>query len=178
MDAAGQEITQKAVEAVQIFFADRLNDDAVSFPAILQDSGVWMAVFSDEALGIYFLNERQQERINACRQQGRHPFPGFMIGEARRPADYRAAFGVMSPFRFYSGKRSNGAFAFSLTREASCVVIDHVHEIIDGPENKESYPVDLAYLLGYGEKERWGGLEPRLSALLDYSLDLWKKTGN
>lgn len=174
MDAAGQEIAQKAVETVQLFFAKHMDDDDISFPAILQTSGVWMAILADEVLGIYFLAEREQERINTCRQQKRHPFPGFMVGEARRPADHRAAFGVFSPFRFYSGKRSNSTFAFSLTREASCVVVDHVHEMIGGPENKESYPVDLAYLLGHGEKEQWHSLAPRLSALLDYTLELWK----
>lgn len=176
MDAAVQEVTQKAVEMVQLFFAKHMNEDGISFPEVLQTSGVWMAILSDEVLGIYFLNESDQERINACRQQGRHPFPGFMVGESQRPKDYRAAFVVKDPFRFYSKKRSNNTFAFSLTLGASCVVLDHMHEVMGGPENKEAYPVALAFLLGHGEKEQWRDLKPRLSALLDYSLDLWKGT--
>lgn len=168
-----EEITQKSVREIQRFFNQHMDDSQVVFPEVLGYSGVWMAICADQVLGIFFLSEAEQQRINACREQGVHPFPGFMIGEGQRPRDLRATYSVMSPFRFYSGKSSHDAFAFSLSGEGSCVVVGHRHEITDTSEKKVTYKVDLAFLLGHREVESWSEVEPRLNSLLEYILEVW-----
>ena len=171
---AAEEVTQRAVQSVQNFFNQHIDDSHAVFPDVLGNSGVWMAICADQVLGIFFLSEAEQARVNACRQQGVHPFPGFVIGENERPSEQRAAYNVTTPFRFYSEKSSQDTFAFSLSGEGSCVVVDHRHEIADRSGKKVTYGVDLAFLLGHDAAEPWTEFELRLSSLLDYTLEVWK----
>jgi hypothetical protein len=171
-----QEVTQKAVETVRAFFADHIDDDQAFLPEVLQSTGIWMAICSEQVLSIFFLNEKEQQRIDLCKHKGVHPFPGFMIGESERPSDQRASYSVTSPFRFYSSKRSSDTFAFTLSRGASCIVTDHVHEIADSSGKKSSYAVDLVFMLGRDEYDSWAELEPRLASLLDYCLEVWRRS--
>ncbi len=173
-----QEITQKAVEAVQVFFTEHMNDEKVIFPEVLQSTGIWIAICADGVLAIFFLNEKAQQRINLCKQKGVHPFPGFMIGESERPSKQRATYSVSSPFRFYSSKQSSDTFAFALSGGASCIVMDHIHEVVSKEGNRGSYTVDLAFMLGCGKEALITDLESRLSSLLDYCLDLWRLAGD
>ena len=174
-----QEITRKGVATVQGFFAHFINhEDPTALPEVLQHTGVWMSIWMDEVLAIFFLNEHEQVRVNECKRRGVHPFPGFAVGESLRPAEVRAGYNVTSAFRMYSEKRSSGSFAFSIAKKASCVVVNHAHEINDQDGNKKAYNVDLAFCLGHGEHEPLGDLEKRIRALLDYAGDTWKTTAS
>jgi hypothetical protein len=173
-----QEVTQKGVETVQAFFADFIHDESpAALPEVLQNTGVWMSIWMDEVLAIFFLNEDEQVRVNECKGRGVHPFPGFAVGEGQRPAEIRATYNVTSPFRTYLRKRSSETFAFTISQKASCVVMDHAHEIVDQEGNKRTYDVDLAFCLGHTEQGSWEDLEKRLRALLEYARDTWKSTG-
>jgi len=173
-----QEVTQKGVETVQAFFTDFINHESpAALPEVLQHTGVWMSIWMDEVLAIFFLTEDEQVRVNECKGRGVHPFPGFVVGEGQRPAEIRATYNVTSPFRMYSGKRSSGTFAFTISEKASCVVMDHCHEMVDQEDNKRSYAVDLAFCLGHTEQETWEELEKRLRSLLECARDTWKSTG-
>jgi hypothetical protein len=171
-----QELTQKAVETVQRFFADHLEDQQAVFPEALQSSGIWMAMCLEQVLAIFFLNDKEQQRINACKHKGRHPFPEFVIGEGARPAGRRATFHVTGPFGFYASRRTSNMFAFALGPGSSCTVEEHVHEVVDTSENKVAYTykVDLAFMLGLDEGERSIEVGIRLAKLLSHTLEVWK----
>jgi hypothetical protein len=169
-----QEITQKGVNVVQGFFAECVDRDREVLPTVLQDTGVWMAIGTHEVLVFFFLNEAEQLRVNDFKNKGIHPFPGFVIGEGERPSGERAVYNVTSPFRFYSGKKSCGGFAFSVTPMASFVVENHTHELKGLSDAMGPYRVDLAFGLGYGKQETWPKFEKRLSPLLTYARDVWK----
>jgi hypothetical protein len=172
-----QTLTRKAVEAVQKFFASQAENHQAAFPQPLQTTGIWMAICVEQVLAIFFLNGKEQQRVNACKNQGLHPFPEFVIGERARPAGHRAAFHVTGPFGFYVSKHTSKMFAFALGPDSSCTVEDHIHEVVDIAENRilYKYKVHVAFMLGFDQKEGWPEVEPRLSKLLSHTLEVWKR---
>ena len=175
-----QALTQKAVETVQKFFAHHLEDHQAVFPEALQSTGIWMGMGVEQVLAIFFLNEKEQQRVNACKHKGVHPFPEFVIGEGVRPAGRRAAFYVTGPFGFYASRHTSEMFAFALGPGSSCTVEDHVHDVVDTSENRVvyTYEVHAAFMLGLDEGERWPEVEPRLSELLSHTLEVWKSVSS
>jgi hypothetical protein len=171
-----QALTHKAVDTVQKFFADHLEDYQAVFPEALQSTGVWMAICVEQVLAIFFLNEKEQQRVNACKHKVLHPFPEFVIGESARPAGRRAAFHVTGPFGFYASRHTSKMFAFALGPGSSCTVEEHVHEVVDTAQNKVvyRYKTHVAFMLGLDQAERWTEVEPRLSELLSHTLEVWK----
>ena len=171
-----QALTQKAVETVQKFFADHLEDHQAFFPEALQSTGIWMAMCLEQVLAVFFLNDKEQQRINACKQKGLHPFPEFLMGQGASQGGRRAAFYVTGPFGFYASRQTSNMFAFALSPGASCTVEDHVHKVVDSSGNKVAYTyeVHVAFMLGLHEGERWPDVEPRLSELLSHTLEVWR----
>mgnify|MGYP001105476357 CR=1 FL=1 len=169
-----QGITEESVQTVQRFFEAHMGEDNVAFPEILGSSGVWMGICVEEVVGIFFLDAEAQQRVRLYKERGVHPFPGFMIGESERPPGQRAAHYVTMPFRFYEGKQSSGAFAFSVVQDGSCIVMNHTHELFGATGRKARYTVDLAFLVGFSEEESSKDLQARLAALLDHCLDTWR----
>jgi hypothetical protein len=169
-----QSITEESVQTVQRFFDAHMGENDVAFPETLGSSGVWMGICAEEVVGVFFLDEGGQQRVSRYKERGVHPFPGFMIGESERPPGQRAAHYVTTPFRSYQGKRSSGAFAFSVDQDGSCLVMNHTHELPGATGLKARYAVDLAFIIGFAEEESSEDLQGRLSALLDHCLGVWR----
>jgi hypothetical protein len=170
-----QKIAKRAVQLVVRFFRDLTVTQRDLVPSVLESAGTWMASFDESILGIFYLNESEQQRVKQYQERGWHPFPGFMVGEGKKPAGAPVAMKMGESCNFLSSNHTSNLFAFEISPGSSFTVADHFHEIRDSSGQEFKYHVALAFVLGISQGEQWPDVERRLSELLNYSMGVWRK---
>lgn len=80
-----QKVVEHAVQLVARFFRDITVTERELVPSVLKSDGTWMASFDESILGIFYLNESEQQRVKQYQEKGWPLFPGFMVGERKKP---------------------------------------------------------------------------------------------
>jgi hypothetical protein len=170
-----QKIAKHAVQLVVRFFRDLTVTERDLVPSVLRSAGTWMASFDESILGIFYLSESEQQRVKQYQERGWHPFPGFMVGEGKKPAGAPVAMKMGGSCKFLSSNHTSNLFAFEISPGSSFTVAVHFHEIRDSSVQEFIYHVALAFVLGISQGEQWPDVERRLSELLNYSMGVWRK---
>lgn len=171
------ELAHKSLTFVEDFFNGLIRKGEDYLPACLRVKGSWMANYTDYVLGIYFLNEVELERVDRYHKQKWPPFPGFLVSEDSKPANETSAIGISGQCNYFVSNRTANMWAFTVSPGASFTVLDHFHEIKDSSTGVVfNFKVDLAFVLGLQQEKKWADLKPRLSELLTYTVDAWKKS--
>lgn len=173
---AAKDITHQALKFLEGFVFRLDETEKALLPEVLQHTASLTAACDGLVLAVFCLDLEETERVEEYQKKGWHLFPGFITSENRRSADeVSVAFNVHGKCHFFSSNQSSGNFAFSVSPDSSFTVVDHVHEIVGTSGEKLTYRVPLAFVLGLNEGEEWPEIEARLSELLAFSLDVWKK---
>jgi hypothetical protein len=170
------ELAINTLRSVEKFFNSLDIDEKKYLPKYFQSQRKWMANYTGSALGIFFLSIEEIERVTDQQKNNLPPFPGFLISEDLRPDGAPVAFSISGSCGYYKSNHTVNNFAFSVKPGASFTVVDHLHKFEDSASNQAfEFSVDLSFILGLHKGERWTDLEPRLSELLLYTLETWKK---
>ena len=171
---AMQEIARHAIQFVERFFGNLTEVERDLVPSVLRASGTWMANYDESMLGMFFLNETEQQRATENQSEGWPAFPGFITSEGKKNTDAPVAFSVSGSCNFFSSNHTTNNFAFRVSPGSSFAVVDHFHEVRDSSGREFKYRVDLAFVLGIRQGEQWAGVECRLSELLNHSMSVWR----
>lgn len=173
---ATKDMVLKAMEFVEQFFHELAEEDKKILPPILKSPGRWVANSSGSTLGLFFVSQDERRRAAQYWNKGLAAFPGFMISEDQRASTMPAAFGVSGKCLYYSSNNTAYNYAFSVTSGSTSTVVNHFHKVREPSSGEElQYHVDVAFVLGIVEGENWNEIEPKLSELLDHTLDVWRK---
>lgn len=170
-----EEIAKRAVQFVDRFFRNLPEVERDLVPSVLKSPGAWMVSYTESMLGIFHLDEAEQQRVKQYQSKGWPPFPGFMVSEDQKPANARVAMGGIGSCNFFSSNHTINLFAFEVSPGSSFTVVDHFHEIRGSSGEEFKYHVPLAFVLGIHQGEQWPDVERRLSELLSYSVSVWRK---
>jgi hypothetical protein len=170
-----QEVAKHAIQLIVRFFSGLSGAERDLVPSVLKSAGTWMASFDESILGIFYLDESEQQRVEQYQERGWPPFPGFMVGEGKMPAGVQAAITMGGSCGFRSSNHTINLIAFEVSPRASFTVTDHFHEIRDSSGEEFKYHVALAFVLGISQGEQLTDVDHRLSELLEYSRDVWRK---
>jgi hypothetical protein len=170
------ELARQAIQYVQTFIDNLVQEGQTYLPKCLKTYGRWMANYTGYVLGIYFLSKEELKRVVEHQNKGLPPFPGFLISEELKPPNDDTAILTDGTCNYYASNRTVNMWAFTVKPGASFTVVDHFHEIKDSSSGHEfKFRVDLAFILGLQKKERWADIEPRLAELLSHTVVVWKK---
>ena len=170
------ELARQALQYVEIFINDLVQEGETYLPKILRSYGRWIANYTGSVLGIYFLSKAELKRVAKNQNKSLQPFPGFLISEDLKPTNDASAILISGTCNYFASNRTLNMWAFTVKPGASFAVVDHFHEVKDSSSGREfKFRVDLAFVLGFNQEEHWADLEPRLSELLSHTVDVWKK---
>ena len=79
------ELAQQALQFVEIFFNDLIQEEETYLPECFRSYGRWMANYTGSVLGIYFMSEAESKRVAEYKKNGWSPFPGFLISQELKP---------------------------------------------------------------------------------------------
>ena len=170
-----QKMAEHAVQLVERFFRDLTATETELVPSVLKSDGTWTASFDESILGLFYLNESERLTIKQNQKRGWPPFPGFMVGEGKKPAGAAVAMKMVGSCNFLSSNHTSNLIAFEVSPGSSFTVAEHFHEIRDASGEEFRFHVALAFVLGVSEGEDWPDVERRLSELLNYSMSVWRK---
>jgi hypothetical protein len=170
-----QDIAKRAIQFVECFFGNLTEIERESVPPVLKSTGTWVASYDESMLGIFFLDEAEQQRVKQYQNRGWHPFPGLMVSEAQKPPEARVAMKVGGSCNFFASNHTSNLFAFEVSPGSSFTVVDHFHEIRDSLGQEFKYHVALAFVLGIHQGEQWPDVQRRLSELLNHSMSVWRR---
>ncbi len=170
-----QKMAGHAVQLVGRFFRDITVEEKELVQSVLKSDGIWMASTDESILGVFYLNESEQQRVKEYQVKGWPPFPGFMVVEGKKPTGAPVAMKMGGTCNFLSSNHTSNLIAFEVSPGASFTVTDHFHEIRDASGKEFKFHVALAFVLGVSEGEQWPDVERRLSELLNYSMGVWRK---
>lgn len=166
--------TLKAIEEITHFFANLTDKEKTILPSVLKMNGSWFSIYDDYSLGIFYITEKENDRVNKYLEKGFPAFPGFIISENKKSTDIPIAIVEKGKCNYFSSNHTSNLIAFKIFPESSFTVVNHIHEINDASGQKFKYHVDLAFFLGTLPNEDWDKLKIRLLELLQYSLNVWK----
>lgn len=170
------ELARQAIQYVEIFINNLVQEGVSYLPECLRNYGRWMANYSGTVLGLFFLSEEEMKRVVELQNQGLPPFPGFLISEDLKPPKDPTAILMGGTCNYFASNRTVNMWAFTVKPGSSFTVVDHYHEIKDSATNKVfSFKVDIAFIVGLEKEEKWFDLEPKISKLLSHTTEVWKK---
>lgn len=170
-----QKIAEHAVQLVGRFFRDLTMTERELVPSVLKREGRWIVSGDESTLGMFYLDESEQQRVKQYQDKGWPLFPGFMVSEGKKPAGADVAIEMSGSCNFFSSNHTSNLIAFEVSPGSSFTVEDHFHEIRDASGQEFKFHVALAFVLGVSEGEQWPDVERRLSELLKYSMGVWSK---
>ncbi len=170
-------VAKGARQFIEDFFGSATETDRQLVPSVLRSAGKWMAMYDESMLGIFCLDESEQQRVMQYREEGWHLFPGFMVSEGKRPNNTQIAMSVLGSCNFFSSNHTSNLIAFEVGPSSSLTVVDHFHEIKDSSGREHKYRIALAFVLGISQGEQWPDVKRRLSELLNHSMEVWRKLG-
>ena len=177
VDNVKEEIARTVLNFVDNFFRDLIKDSSNLFPEILRLPGKWMASYTGPVLGIFFLNEKERQRVVNYQKKGWPPFPGLIISKNLLPDDEPVALEVAGTCHYFSSNHTSFLWGFSVHPGTSFAIANHFHEGRDlATGNQFEFHVDLAFILSPQADEGWDVLKPRLSELLSLTLEVWKNS--
>ncbi len=170
-----QDIASKAIDYVKGFFDTFEVEEKESFPSILNKPGSWMAQYDDGMIGIFFLTKSELKRATQYQNRGYPAFPGFIVSKDKRPSDAPVAISISGSCNYFSSNHTTNMYSFVVEAGASFTVVDHFQEIKDTSGEEFKYHVDLAFVIGFQQNEGWEKVKKRLSKLLNYTIEVWRR---
>lgn len=142
------------------------------FPPVLTREPVkWLSFGDDKLLGLIFINEADQERIEHYRERNINPFPGLITTDNSVPAAMRME---KSRNNTFSNCTIVNSISFSIGQDCTIIISDH-SQILKGTEIGDiEYMVPLAYIVSFGIEITYENVYEYLEDLIAYSLKQWR----
>lgn len=142
------------------------------FPNIIKGEIRWVSFSNDELLILIFLDSDEMRRIQEYSSKGYDPFPGFITTNRSVGAGMRLE---NSKNNLISGCSVSGTYSFSVGKDSSFIVQDHLQTLQTNELGEIKYKIPLAYVISFGESISETNAYESLEELMAYSIKIWRE---
>lgn len=142
------------------------------FPIIIKGGIRWIAYSNDELLILLFLDSDEMKRIQEYGRKGYDLFPGFITTDQSVGAGMRLE---NSKNNLISGCSVSMMYSFSVGRDSSFIVQDHLQTLKTNELGEITYKIPLAFVISFGESISENNAYESLEELIAYSIKVWRE---
>lgn len=142
------------------------------FPNIIKGEIRWVSFSNDELLILIFSDSDEMRRIQEYNSKGYDPFPGFITTKQSVGAGMRLE---NSKNTLISGCSVSGMYSFSVGKDSSFIVQDHLQTLQTNELGEIKYKIPLAYVISFGESISENNAYESLEELIAYSIKIWRE---
>lgn len=143
------------------------------FPNIIRREIRWVSFSNEELLILIFLDSDEMKRIQEYSKNGYDLFPGFITTKQSIGAGMRLE---NSKNNLISGCSVSGMYSFSVGKDTSFIVQDHLQTLQTNELGEIKYKIPLAYVISFGERISENNAYESLEELIAYSVKIWRET--